>query len=40
LRNLLSDPSAFEIVEATHRERGRSTEMTAVATPTYAPWMV
>ena len=40
LRSLLSDPSAFEIVEATRRERGRSTEMTAVATPTYAPWMV
>jgi UDP-3-O-[3-hydroxymyristoyl] N-acetylglucosamine deacetylase len=40
LRSLLSDRSAFEIVEATRRERGRSAEMIAVNAPTYAPWAV
>jgi UDP-3-O-[3-hydroxymyristoyl] N-acetylglucosamine deacetylase len=41
LRRLLSDRSAFEIVETTtRRERGRSAEMSAVNTPVYAPWMI
>lgn len=39
LRALLSDRSAFEIVEAaTRRERGRSAEMIAVSAPVFAPW--
>ena len=33
LRHLLSDRSAFEIVEATRRERGRSAELIAVNAP-------
>jgi UDP-3-O-[3-hydroxymyristoyl] N-acetylglucosamine deacetylase len=40
LRSLLSDRSAFEIVETTRRERGRSAEMIAVNAPTFTPWMV
>jgi UDP-3-O-[3-hydroxymyristoyl] N-acetylglucosamine deacetylase len=40
LRSLLSDRSAFEIVEAGKRERGRSAEMIAVNAPSYAPWMI
>jgi UDP-3-O-[3-hydroxymyristoyl] N-acetylglucosamine deacetylase len=40
LRRLLSDRSAFEIVETTRRERGRSAEMSAVYAPVYAPWMI
>lgn len=40
LRRLLSDRSAFEIVETTRRERGRSAEMNAVNAPVYAPWMI
>ena len=40
LRRLLSDRSAFEIVETTRRERGRSAEMIAVNAPVYAPWMI
>jgi UDP-3-O-[3-hydroxymyristoyl] N-acetylglucosamine deacetylase len=40
LRRLLSDRSAFEIVETTRRERGRSSEMIAVNAPVYAPWML
>jgi UDP-3-O-[3-hydroxymyristoyl] N-acetylglucosamine deacetylase len=40
LRRLLSDSSAFEIVEATRRERGRSAELIAVNAPVYAPWML
>jgi UDP-3-O-[3-hydroxymyristoyl] N-acetylglucosamine deacetylase len=40
LRHLLSDRSAFEIVEATRRERGRSAEMTAVSAAVYAPWVL
>ena len=40
LRRLLSDRSAFEIVETGRRERGRSAEMIAVNAPVYAPWMV
>lgn len=38
LRALLSDSSAFEIVETTRRERGRSIEMVAVNAPVFAPW--
>jgi len=38
LQALLSDNSAFEIVEATRRDRGRSIEMVAVSSPVYAPW--
>lgn len=40
LRRLLSDRSAFEIVETTRRDRGRTVEMNAVSTPVYAPWVV
>lgn len=40
LRRLLSDSSAFEIVETSRRGRGRSAEMVAVAAPVYAPWMI
>jgi UDP-3-O-[3-hydroxymyristoyl] N-acetylglucosamine deacetylase len=40
LRQLLSDRTAFEIVEATRRERGRSAELIAVNAPAYAPWML
>ncbi|WP_246727760.1 UDP-3-O-acyl-N-acetylglucosamine deacetylase [Chelativorans sp. Marseille-P2723] len=40
LRHLLTDHSAFEIVEATRRERGRRPEMIAVNAPVYAPWMI
>ncbi|PSJ63682.1 UDP-3-O-acyl-N-acetylglucosamine deacetylase [Pseudaminobacter soli (ex Li et al. 2025)] len=40
LRRLLTDNSAFEIVEATRRERGRSAEMIAVNAPVYAPWVL
>ncbi|TKB91957.1 MAG: UDP-3-O-acyl-N-acetylglucosamine deacetylase [Mesorhizobium sp.] len=40
LRRLLSDRSAFEIVETTRRERGRTAEMSAVNAPLYAPWMI
>ncbi|WP_292168795.1 UDP-3-O-acyl-N-acetylglucosamine deacetylase, partial [Mesorhizobium sp.] len=40
LRRLLSDRSAFEIVETTRRDRGRSAEMIAVSAPLYAPWMI
>jgi UDP-3-O-[3-hydroxymyristoyl] N-acetylglucosamine deacetylase len=39
LRHLLADTSAFEIVEATRRERGRSAELIAVNAPLYAPWV-
>jgi UDP-3-O-[3-hydroxymyristoyl] N-acetylglucosamine deacetylase len=38
LRRLLSDRTAFEIVEA--RDRGRSAEMIRVNAPVYAPWMI
>ena len=38
LRRLLSDRSAFEIVEASRR--GRSGEMIAVNAPVYAPWVL
>ncbi|TGV42046.1 UDP-3-O-acyl-N-acetylglucosamine deacetylase, partial [Mesorhizobium sp. M2D.F.Ca.ET.160.01.1.1] len=40
LRRLLSDRAAFEIVETTRRERGRSAEMIAVSRPVYAPWVI
>ncbi len=40
LRALLSDHSAFEIVETTRRERGRSIEMVAVNAPVFAPWNI
>lgn len=38
LTRLLSDASAFEIVETSRRERGRLGEMTAVSAPLHAPW--
>lgn len=38
LRLLLSDSSAFEIVETGRRERGRTAELVAVNAPVYAPW--
>ena len=40
LRRLLSDRSAFEIVETGRRERGRMAEMIAVSAPVHAPWMI
>ena len=40
LRRLLSDRSAFEIVETNRRARGRAAEMLAVNAPVYAPWML
>ena len=40
LRHLLSDRSAFEIVEASRRERGRSAELVAVSAAVYAPWVL
>lgn len=40
LRRLLSDRTAFEIVETGRRERGRGAEMIAVNAPVYAPWMI
>ncbi|WEX11866.1 UDP-3-O-acyl-N-acetylglucosamine deacetylase [Chelativorans sp. AA-79] len=40
LRNLLTDRSAFEIVEAARRGGGRGAEMIAVNAPLYAPWVI
>jgi UDP-3-O-[3-hydroxymyristoyl] N-acetylglucosamine deacetylase len=40
LRRLLSDRTAFEIVETTRPERGRGAEMRAVRSPVYAPWVI
>ncbi len=40
LRHLLSDPTAFEIVETNRRARGRAAEMIAVNAPVYAPWVL
>ena len=40
LRHLLSDRTAFEIVETGRRERGRSAELITVSTAVYAPWML
>jgi len=39
LRRLLSDPTAFEIVETSNRGRRRG-ELTAVNAPVYAPWVL
>jgi UDP-3-O-[3-hydroxymyristoyl] N-acetylglucosamine deacetylase len=38
LRRLLSDRTAFEVVETTRR--GRSGEMSAISAPVYAPWTI
>jgi UDP-3-O-[3-hydroxymyristoyl] N-acetylglucosamine deacetylase len=38
LRQLLSDPTAFEIVETARPTRGRVADMIAVNAPVYAPW--
>jgi UDP-3-O-[3-hydroxymyristoyl] N-acetylglucosamine deacetylase len=38
VKQLLSDRSAFEIVESAGRGRGRARELIAVNAPTYAPW--
>ena len=38
LRRLLSDRTAFEIVETARRERGISAELMAVNAPVFAPW--
>lgn len=40
LRRLLSDPTAFEIVETVRRERGRAADMVQVSAPVYAPWAI
>ncbi len=40
LRSLLSDRTAFEIVETTRGERGRGVEMNAVGALVPAPWVV
>ena len=40
LRRLLSDRSAFEVVETTRRERGRTAELVAVSAAVYAPWVL
>lgn len=41
LRRLLSDRSAFEVVETGgRRERGRSAELVAVSSAVYAPWVL
>ncbi|MBS3649190.1 UDP-3-O-acyl-N-acetylglucosamine deacetylase [Pseudaminobacter sp. 19-2017] len=40
LRHLLSDRSAFEIVETNRRASGRTAEMIAVNAPVYAPWVL
>lgn len=40
LRGLLSDRSAFEIVETSHRARGRTVEMISVSSAVYAPWVI
>jgi UDP-3-O-[3-hydroxymyristoyl] N-acetylglucosamine deacetylase len=40
LRRLLSDRSAFEIVETARQGRGRVAEMVAVNAPVFAPWMI
>jgi len=40
LRRLLSDRTAFEVVETRPRERGRVAEMIAVSGPVYAPWVI
>jgi UDP-3-O-[3-hydroxymyristoyl] N-acetylglucosamine deacetylase len=40
LRRLLSDRTAYEIVETTRQERGRTAEMKAVNAQLHAPWML
>lgn len=40
LKRLLSDRSAFEVVESQRKVRGRAAELVAVSAPAYAPWMV
>lgn len=40
LRTLLSDRTAFEIVETTRSGRGRSAELITVNAPVYAPWAI
>lgn len=40
LRRLLSDASAFEIVEASERGQGRAAALMVVSAPAYAPWML
>ncbi len=40
LRHLLSDRSAFEVVETNRRERGRSAELVAVSAAVHAPWVL
>ncbi|MBK8457123.1 MAG: UDP-3-O-acyl-N-acetylglucosamine deacetylase [Phyllobacteriaceae bacterium] len=40
LRTLLSDRSAFEIVETNRSARGRSAELITVNAPVYAPWAI
>lgn len=40
LRHLLSDKSAFEIVETKARGQGRAAEIVAVNSAVYAPWMI
>ncbi len=40
LRSLLSNANAFEFVETTRRERGRTAELITVNAPAYAPWVL
>ena len=40
LRTLLSDESAFEIVETNRRSVGRGAELVAVRAPVHAPWVL
>jgi UDP-3-O-[3-hydroxymyristoyl] N-acetylglucosamine deacetylase len=40
LRHLLSDRTAFEIVETKRRASGRTAEMIAVNAPVFAPWVL
>jgi UDP-3-O-[3-hydroxymyristoyl] N-acetylglucosamine deacetylase len=40
LRRLLSDRSAFEVVEASRSTGGRKAEMIAVNAPVFAPWTI
>ncbi len=40
LRRLLSDSTAFEVVETTRRDRGRTAEMIPVSAPVHAPWLI
>ena len=40
VRRLLSDRTAFEIVETTQQGRGRTAEMSAVSAPVHAPWVL